>query len=151
MRKTYKGPLTKMEKNQYFVFGSNTQGRHGKGSALIAKQKFGAIYGQSEGFQGQSYAIITKDISVKPYKQIVIPDIMLSIAALYERARERPESEFYIAYSGTGTNLNGYSPNMMAMLFNHMEIPENIIFEESFYKLILAHAERMEKYKNLFK
>lgn len=49
--------------NVVFVFGSNLEGRHGAGAALFAKNNFGAIYGQSEGLQGNSYAIPTKDIS----------------------------------------------------------------------------------------
>ena len=42
---TYSGTITRLEQNQIFVFGSNTQGRHGKGAALTARTKFGAIYG----------------------------------------------------------------------------------------------------------
>jgi hypothetical protein len=44
-RKTYKDFITQLKDNQIFVFGSNTQGRHGKGAALLARNKFGAIYG----------------------------------------------------------------------------------------------------------
>ena len=47
-RKTYTGMIDKLNENQIFVFGSNTEGRHGKGSALKAKNNFGAIYGKSE-------------------------------------------------------------------------------------------------------
>ena len=42
-----------------FVFGSNLAGRHGKGAALFARQKHGAIHGQGVGLQGTSYAIPT--------------------------------------------------------------------------------------------
>jgi hypothetical protein len=35
--KTYSGMITELEPNQVFVFGSNTQGRHGKGAALMAR------------------------------------------------------------------------------------------------------------------
>jgi hypothetical protein len=58
-----------LKENEIFVFGSNRQGRHGKGSALTARNKFGAIYGQSEGLQGQSYAIITKELR-KEYQPV---------------------------------------------------------------------------------
>ena len=60
--KVYKGTILKLKPNQIFVFGSNTQGRHGKGAALCAKERFGAIYGQAYGLQGQSYAIVTKEL-----------------------------------------------------------------------------------------
>jgi hypothetical protein len=53
--------------NDYvFVFGSNRAGRHGAGAARDARQHHGAIYGQGEGFQGQSYAIPTKDEHLHP-------------------------------------------------------------------------------------
>jgi hypothetical protein len=57
----YTGKI-KPEQNTIFVFGSNPEGRHGAGAAKIAKEQFGAIYGQGEGIQGNSYAIPTKDI-----------------------------------------------------------------------------------------
>lgn len=49
-----------------FVFGSNLDGRHGKGAALHAYRNFGAVYGQAFGLQGLSYAIPTKDKRLKP-------------------------------------------------------------------------------------
>ena len=43
-----------------FVFGSNLRGIHGKGAALHAKQKHGAVQGVGEGLRGNSYALPTK-------------------------------------------------------------------------------------------
>jgi hypothetical protein len=37
------------DENTIFVFGSNPEGRHGSGAAKVAKDKFGAVYGQGEG------------------------------------------------------------------------------------------------------
>jgi carbonic anhydrase/acetyltransferase-like protein (isoleucine patch superfamily) len=51
--------ITKLEANQIFVFGSNKEGNHVGGAAKTAVEKFGAIMGQGEGLQGQSYAIPT--------------------------------------------------------------------------------------------
>jgi len=48
MRKFYIGNITP-EANTIFVFGSNSEGRHGAGAAKVARNQFGAIYGQSEG------------------------------------------------------------------------------------------------------
>lgn len=42
---------------QVFVFGSNLIGYHSGGASLIAMQRFGAVWGQAEGPQGQCYAI----------------------------------------------------------------------------------------------
>ena len=46
------------DENTIFVFGSNPEGRHGAGSAKVAKEKFGAVYGIGEGLQGNSFHII---------------------------------------------------------------------------------------------
>lgn len=137
-RKTYKGIIRSLNKNQIFVFGSNTQGRHGKGAAKIAKEKFGAIYGQAKGLQGQSYAIITKDLTKDDKKTPSIPKSMIisQIKYLYVFAKQNPDMEFLIAYSGIGGNLNHYSNEDMAEMFACETIPDNIIFEEEFYKLI---------------
>lgn len=45
MRKFYIGNITP-ETNTIFVFGSNPEGRHGAGAAKVARNQFGAIYGQ---------------------------------------------------------------------------------------------------------
>ncbi len=141
--KTYKGEIESLSEKQIFVFGSNTQGRHGKGGALKAKQKFGAIYGQAEGLQGQSYAIITKDISSYPHKRNDIMSIVKQIIELYRLADTMTEYEFYVCYAGSGTNLNGYSPKEMASMFAKGSISENIVFEEEFYNLILAEKQKL--------
>ncbi|MDE6377500.1 MAG: hypothetical protein K2K72_02015, partial [Duncaniella sp.] len=46
-------------RNDIFVFGSNLAGLHGGGAARIAFNRFGAVWGQGEGLQGNSYAIPT--------------------------------------------------------------------------------------------
>jgi hypothetical protein len=134
--KTYSGPINSLKSNQIFVFGSNTEGRHGKGAALTAKQKFGAIYGQSEGLQGQSFAIITKDLTKTVHPSRSEDQIKEQISKLYEFAKQNPTKELMVAYSGEGTNLNAYTPQEMANIFGLFSIPNNVIFEEKFAKLI---------------
>jgi len=143
--KTYTGFITKLEPNQIFVFGSNTEGRHGAGAAKQA-MKFGAKYGQAKGRQGQTYAIITKDLA-KGMRSISKTAIMEQIDELYEYAVKHLELEFLVAYSGTGKNLNGYSNEEMAEIFCSaafgfteseydgpiLGIPINIVFEKSFF------------------
>ena len=139
MRETYSGLISHLKPNEYFVFGSNTQGRHGLGAALTARTKFGAIYGQAKGFQGQSYAIVTKDLTKSKHPSIGMRYIINQIARLYAYAEDSPNLKFYIAYSGTAKNLNGYSPQGMADMFSNLEIepiPSNIIFEEKFWELV---------------
>jgi hypothetical protein len=55
---------------------------------------------------------------------------------LYEYARNNPDKEFLVAYSGTGTNLNAYSNKEMAGMFSSEVIPNNIIFEDKFNSLL---------------
>ena len=133
----YTGIITSLSPQDIFVFGSNTQGRHGKRAALTARKLFGAVYGQARGRQGQSYAIVTKDLT-KPCNEPSISkeDIRKEIATLYEYARENPELNFFVAYSGTGINLNNYSNEEMAEMFNQKPIPYNVIFEKGFKELI---------------
>ena len=126
--------------NDILVFGSNTQGRHGKGSALFAKEKFGAVYGQSKGRQGNSYAICTKDLTVRKHPSVQKETIMEQIQVLYSYAAAHPELNFLIVYSGVGENLNAYSNIEMADMFKNAFflgfIPSNILFQETFLKLM---------------
>lgn len=135
--KTYKGILTKeIVGNGIFVFGSNTQGRHGKGSAQYARLNFGAIYGQAKGLQGKSYAIITKDLTKRNHPSISKDYIVEQIKELYDLANKLSDIDFYVPYTDNSINLNAYSSQEMAEMFNQKPIPTNIVFEESFAKLI---------------
>ncbi len=135
--KTYTGKVISLNENEIFVFGSNTQGRHGKGSAKYALDNFGAIYGQAKGRQGQSYAIVTKDLTKKIHPSVSKDVIIRQIAILYDELFLNKDITAYVAYSGTGTNLNAYTPKELASFFCDAGIiPDNIVFEKEFYNLI---------------
>lgn len=51
--------IESLDANQVFVFGSNTDGRHGGGAAHYAHKLFGAEWGVAEGMTGKTYAIPT--------------------------------------------------------------------------------------------
>ena len=104
-----------------FVFGSNLAGRHGKGAALVAHQKYGAVRGQGKGLQGQSYAIPTKAGNLEI---LTIDEIRSHISCFVKFAEEHKELEFYLTPIGTG--LAGYKDKEIAKLFN--EQPENCFF-----------------------
>ena len=136
--KTYKGLITKKQQipaNGIFVFGSNTDGRHGKGAALTAFQQFGAVYGNPSGPQGRSYAIVTKSLRARVHPSIPQVYIEIQIKHLYIYAEMNKELEFYVAY-GIGANLNSYTPQQMANMFSCTIIPENVIFNEEFFMLL---------------
>ena len=139
MRRTWTGELKFLPDNGIFVFGSNTQGRHGKGSAATAVKLFGAIYGRARGLQGRSYAIVTKDLNKKEHPSIPSFSIWLEVFKLYEYAKANPNLDFYVVYKADTPNLNGYSPQEMANIFSYYTlepIPTNIIFEYAFSNLL---------------
>lgn len=95
-----------------FVYGSNIAGRHGKGAALIAKEKFGAEYGVGIGLKGRSYAIPTKD---KYLNTLPIPEISKYIEQFKEFTYSRPDLKFWVTSVGCG--LAGYKAYDIAPLF----------------------------------
>lgn len=135
--KTYEGKISKLKNNQAFVFGSNTQGRHGAGAAKFA-MKYGAIYGKAQGPMGRCYAIITKDLTKKEHPSISKQFIIHQIGDFYEFAKRYWNVDFIIPYSGgpDKINLNAYTNVEMAEMFSTFEIPNNILFEIEFSKLI---------------
>ena len=138
-RKTYSGFIHYLNKDQIFVFGSNTQGRHGSGAALTARLKFGAIYGNPEGIQGKSFAIITKDLTKNTHPSRTVSQIISQINKLYEYATLHPDKEFIIPYKCSDYNLNAYSSEDMAKMFASSEIPDNIVFDKLFYELVKSY------------
>jgi len=116
--------ITKLEKN-VFVFGSNLAGRHGKGAARIAHQAFGAIWGQGEGEQGNSYAIPTKDRRLNP---LPLYSIQQSVYRFVRFAALHPELRFFVTPIGCG--LAGYSPAQIAPMFANA--PANVVLPLEF-------------------
>ena len=128
------------DKNTIFVFGSNPEGRHGLGAAKIAREQFGAIYGQGEGLQGNAYALPTKDLRIKTNggKRSISPEqITESISKMYNVARENPDKQFKIAFTNDldEATLNGYTGAEMIKMFKDAgEIPENVVFSDTWVK-----------------
>lgn len=124
------------EENTIFVFGSNPEGRHGAGAAKVAREKFGAVYGQGEGLQGNAYALPTKDLRVKEnngLRSISTEQIVENIRKMYQVARENPDKQFKVAYTH-GLNeksLNGYTgEEMINMFLEAGDIPANVYFSD---------------------
>lgn len=136
--------ITFLPEGWVFVFGSNPEGRHGLGAAKTAMQ-FGAKYGVGRGRQGNTYALVTKNLKEGFYERStgityhtqgyrsVSPEMLSSnIEEFYQHARDNPNNNFAVVYQASSKNLNGYSPKEMFDLFNQFTIPENIYFHESF-------------------
>lgn len=127
----YSGKITP-DKDTIFVFGSNPEGRHGAGAAKVAWKKFGAIYYQGSGLQGNSYGLVTKDLRIKGTRSVSKEDIENNIKELYDVARSMPDKKFKIAYMNGPDQytLNGYNGREMAEMFQAHEIPDNIYFSD---------------------
>ena len=132
---SYTGNITPAD-DVIFVFGSNPEGRHGAGAAKVAREKFGAIYGQGEGLQGNAYALPTKDLRVKEnkgYRSISKEQIVNNIRKMYRTAMQNPNKKFMVGYRNAVNemSLNGYTGGeMIDMFIEAGNIPSNVFFSE---------------------
>lgn len=154
--------ITKLNENQIFVFGSNPEGRHGAGAAKDALA-FGAQKGNGRGLQGQSYALVTKNLKAgfyekstgityasDSYKSVTEEQIRDNIKEMYDVARSNPNLMFIITYKNDSwpngspkKSLNGYnSHEMFHMLTEGQDMPPNIIFHDSFKPLAKLFLEK---------
>lgn len=116
--------ITSLKPNQIFIFGSNTDGRHGRGAALQAFKQFGAKQGVGEGlFTGGSYAFPTLDGKLR---QRLHGELVYSVEKLYHTCRVYPDFEFLLTKVGCG--LAGYGEEYMKSLF--VDPPDNLIMPE---------------------
>ncbi len=118
--------ITSLEEDDIFVFGSNLAGMHAGGAARVAYERFGAIWGQGVGIQGQSYAIPTMQGGVDTIKPYVDDFIKL--------AREWDQNTFYVTRIGCG--IAGFTDEEIAPLFADALELYNIRLPESFVKII---------------
>lgn len=113
--------IVQLQPDEIFVFGSNVNGAHAGGAARTALEKFGAIWGQGEGLQGQSYAIPTME---------GLDSMEAAINRFIEFAELHQEYKFLVTPIGCG--IAGYSPIQIAPLFRHAVHLENVCLPESF-------------------
>ena len=118
--------ITCLKPNEVFVFGSNLAGFHGGGAAHIAHAKFGAIWGQGVGMQGQSYAIPTMQGGVETIKPFVDQFI--------DYARQNPIYRFYVTRIGCG--IAGFTDEEIAPLFREAVDVENICLPTEWWDIL---------------
>lgn len=118
--------ITELKPNEIFVFGSNLDGEHLGGAAYIAHERFGAVWGQGVGLQGQSYAIPTMQGGVETIRPYVYRFI--------DYAWNHPDYTFLVTPIGCG--IAGFTPEQIAPLFSDALDVENIILPEDFVKII---------------
>jgi len=124
--------ITELKPNEIFVFGSNLAGAHGGGAAYIAYEKFGAVWGQGVGLQGQSYAIPTMQGGVDTIKPYV--DEFMAFAQAHK--------EYTFLVTRIGCGIAGFTADEIAPLFYHAMDVENIILPEDFAQIIYDMHDR---------
>lgn len=119
--------ITSLAENEIFVFGSNLAGFHGGGAARVAHQRFGAVWGQGVGLQGQSYAIPTMQGGVETIRPYVDEFIVF--------ARQHPELTFLVTRIGYG--IAGFTDEDIAPLFKEALGTDNIILPATFLDVLV--------------
>ncbi len=115
--------IESLQPDEVFVFGSNAQGAHAGGAARFAHERFGAVWGQAEGLQGQSYAIDTMS-GLGVFEE--------QAGRFLEFAREHRELRFLVTEVGCG--IAGYTPEQVAPFFRGAS--ENVVLPESFVTVL---------------
>jgi len=118
--------ISDLKENEIFVFGSNLEGEHGGGAARTAREKFGAIWGQGAGLQGQSYGIPTMHGGVDEIQPHVDEFIHFAMA--------HPELIFLVTRVGCG--IAGFHNSEIAPLFAGAKDIPNIHLPESFWNIL---------------
>lgn len=118
--------ITELGPKDIFVFGSNLAGSHGGGAARLAYQKFGAVWGQGRGLQGNSYAIPTMQGGVETIRPYVNEFI--------DFAKSHPELTFYVTKIGCG--IAGFKESEIAPLFKDSIGIPNIRLPEDFVEIL---------------
>lgn len=118
--------ISKLKRGEIFVFGSNTQGAHAGGAARAAVDHFGAIWGQAEGLQGQTYAIPTVGLDLR--------GIYEAVERFIKFAKAHPELKFLVTPIGCG--IAGFRAEEIAPMFRYALNVPNIHLPEMFWKYL---------------
>lgn len=98
--------VTALGENEILTFGSNCDGLHAGGAARVAYERFGAVWGQGEGLQGDCYAIPTME---------GFEALSAAVGRFLDYATAHPGLTFLVTKVGTG--IAGYDVADVAPLF----------------------------------
>lgn len=121
-----------LKDGQMFVFGSNLIGYHSGGASLVAMQRFGAVWGQAEGPQGQCYAIPV-DIRGEAVEN-VSAYMKRHIDKFLAYAKAHPELFFLVIRVGCGNA--GFDEEFMAPFFKEAKKIDNVSLPKSFVEIL---------------
>jgi hypothetical protein len=117
--------IYKLDIHEIIVFSTNLEGKHCRGIAKYCFQKFGAVYGQAIGLQGQCYAFATRTID----KKLPLSHIKTQVETFIEFAKENIDLKFYVTKIGS----DEFEIGDIAEIFMDYEYPDNVIFPKEFY------------------
>ena len=126
LRRVTPDNIESLRPDEVFVFGSNLQGQHMGGAARLAYERFGAIWGQGEGLQGQSYALPTMNLPLEEIARYVEKFIWF--------ADSHPELTFLVTRVGCG--IAGFRDEQIAPLFAEAFSLRNVFLPASFWKIL---------------
>ena len=115
--------------NMIFVFASNEAGIHGAGAARFALNKKGAILGQPFGMQGNSFAIPTKDKTIR--NTLPLDEIKVYVNRFIDFARtqtDRRHAPLIYQVTCIGCGLAGLKHEDIAPMFRMAT--KNVLFDD---------------------
>lgn len=120
--------IDKLEDDEVFVFGSNTEGMHAGGAARMA-MNWGAIYGKAFGLQGKTFAIPTVDY--RRSGKMGVDEIKKYVDEFLDFTIKNKDKKFLVTEIGCG--IAGFKVSEIAPLFrkaleyNNVYLPERFI------------------------
>lgn len=126
--------INSLKDGEIFVFGSNRLGRHIGGAARIAKDKFGAQEGISQGLTGRSYAIPTLD---ENFQKVRESELLFSFVRFLKFVKDDPTHKYLLTKVGCG--IAGWDLERVVYIFRIAlkrslgnELPENLSIPREF-------------------
>jgi len=125
--------VTKLKKNEVFVFGSNLNGNHIGGAAKLALDKFGAMNGTPIGLQGNSCAIPTLDAKMN---KIGLDALKVYVNEFTQFVSDNQDLHFYLTDIGCG--IAGFTHAEIAPIFKDLFNSglKNISFPQQFIDIL---------------
>ena len=99
------------------------------GAALTARKRFGAIYGQARGLQGNSYAIVTKELR-RDHRAITLDDVKKEVDIFINFAKDNTSLTFFVVE--LGCNLAYFTVEEISILFRNAKRLPNVYLPKRF-------------------
>ena len=119
--------IDKLEDDEVFVFGSNTEGMHAGGAARMA-MNWGAIYGKAFGLQGKTFAIPTVDYTRSG--KMSIDEIKKYVDEFLDFTIKNKDKKFLVTEIGCG--IAEFKVSEIAPLFREALEYSNVYLPERF-------------------